>query len=192
MAGHSVVILCGHINSFHPILQTRRVPAAHYEGLACAAQVDFRRVVERLLNALDEFDIDDGGSVDAGEILFEQSFFPFIQGFEGERLFPAGGEDFAVDIGGADAFDIADAQKTRRAAEREQEQVIVFERSERTFRSGERGGMALDRFRQSLRVDWFAESLRRGELKGPNRILVESGNENNLERQADPVDELEA
>jgi hypothetical protein len=29
MTGHSVVTLCGHINSFHPTLQTRRVTAAH-------------------------------------------------------------------------------------------------------------------------------------------------------------------
>ncbi len=129
MTGHSVVTLCGHINSFHPILQTRRVTAAHHERLARAAQVDFKRVVERLLNALDEFDVDDRGSVDAGEMFFGQSLFPFIQGFEYERLFSAGGEDFAVDIGGADAFDIADAQKTRGVAEGEKEKVVEFERA---------------------------------------------------------------
>ena len=92
MTGHSVVTLCVHINSFHPILQTRRVTSAHLERLARASQADFERVVERLLNALDEFDVDDRESADAGEMLFGQSLFPFIPGFEYERLFSAGGE----------------------------------------------------------------------------------------------------
>ena|SRR6266498_2153175 len=102
MTGRSVVTLCSQINSFHPILQTRRVTSAHNERLALAAQVDFKRVVERLLNALDEFDVDDSGSVDAGEMHLGQSLFPFIQGFEYERHFSAGGEDFAIDIGGVE------------------------------------------------------------------------------------------
>lgn len=50
-------------------------------------------------------------------MLFGQSLFPLAQRFEDERLFSAGGENFAVDVGGADAFDLADAQETRRVAE---------------------------------------------------------------------------
>src|SRR5262245_50253441 len=187
MTGHSVVTLCGHINLFHPVLQTRRVTSAHHERLARAAQVDFKRVVERLLDALDEFDVDDRGSVDAGEMLFGQSLFPFIQGFEYERLFSAGGEDFAVDIGGANAFDVADAQKTRGVYEGEKEIVVVFKRAGRHFGSGGRSGNALDRFRQSLRVDGLQQIIERVNLEGPNRVLVEGGNENNLERKVDLI-----
>ena len=62
-------------------------------------------------------------------MLFGQSLFPLIQGFDDERLFSARGENFAIDIGGADAFDLADAQKTRGVAEGQKEIVVIFERA---------------------------------------------------------------
>jgi hypothetical protein len=94
------------VNSTCPstVLQPRSIPAAHRERLAGAAQVDFERVVERPLHALDEFDVDDRGAVNAGESLFRQSLFPRAQRFQVERLFSAHCEDFAVNIGGANSL----------------------------------------------------------------------------------------
>jgi hypothetical protein len=66
--------------SAHLILQARRITAAHRERLSRAAEVDFIRVVERLLQALDEFDVDDRGAMDTGEMLFGQSLFPSLPG----------------------------------------------------------------------------------------------------------------
>jgi hypothetical protein len=48
------------------------------------------------------------------------------------------------------------------------------------------------RFRQPLRVEGLQQIIERVNLEGPNRVLVESGDENNLKLEFDPVNKLEA